>query len=152
MPSVHVAASRSALKHNTVWLGMKKLNCLSNGRNQMSNKWEKDFNKIEKGPGPTAIVLGKWLLIFGTLLIFVGGIWFALSSMGLIGRTIVERKIFEQSFQYNEARKTAIATYEAQLAEINAQLEGNLDDATRQNLNATAASIRIKLSTERNKQ
>ena len=115
-------------------------------------KWDKDLNTIEKGPGMAAIVIGKWLLIFGTLLIFLGGVWFALSSMGLVGKTIVERKVFEQSFQYSEARKAAIATYEAQLAEINAQLAGSLDDTTRQNLNATAASIRIKLATERSKQ
>jgi len=58
-----------------------------------------------------------------------------LSSAGLIGEKVVEREVFENSFQYNEARKTAIATYEAQLTEINSQLRNNnLSERERSNL------------------
>ena len=91
-----------------------------------------------------------WFWFFG-IIIVTSIIGFGLSSLGLIGRTVVERKVFENSFQYSEARKAAIATYEAQLAEVERMLAGNLDEATRSNLEAQAAGIRINLATERAK-
>lgn len=83
------------------------------------------------------------LLIVASVLVFGG-----LRIVGVIG----ERVIFEQSFQYKEARKTEIATFEAQLAEINRKLNStSLDENTRVNLEAQAAAIRIQLSVARRK-
>jgi hypothetical protein len=33
--------------------------------------------------------------------------------LGVFGKTMVEREVFESSYQYSEARKSEIATYEA---------------------------------------
>jgi hypothetical protein len=115
--------------------------------------WERDLKKIESGAGATSKILIKWTLIFVPALLVLLIIGFVLHSMGLIGSTVVERKVFENSFQYSEARKTAIATYEAQLAEINRKLASDdLNSQTKTNLESQAAAIRIQLSTERSKQ
>ena len=91
----------------------------------------------------------KWWL-WVLLLIAITAIAFGgLKIAGVIG----ERIVFEQSFQYKEARKTEIATFEAQLAEINRQLASTtLDENVRVNLEAQAASIRIQLNVARSKQ
>lgn len=114
--------------------------------------WEKDLNKIDKGAWASMSVVTKWVVIFLPTLALLVAIGFALNSLGLIGQTVVERKVFEESFQYSEARKTAIATYEAQLAEINRKLASDVDSQTRTNLESQAAGIRIQLSMERSKQ
>jgi len=94
---------------------------------------------------------GKWwvwiLLLVVISLIVIGVTRYA----GLWGQTVAERVIFENSFQYKEARKTEIATFEAQLAEITHKLTGNIDDHTRNNLEAQAAALRIQLNVARSK-
>ena len=93
---------------------------------------------------------GWWVwilvLIIPTILIFT-----ALNYAGIIGHTIVEREVFENSFQYSESRKSEIATYEAQLSEISAQLSFDIDTQTRAQLEAQAASIRVLLTVARSK-
>ena len=97
--------------------------------------------------------LGSWwiwilALIIGTAILITG-----LNYTGIIGKTVVEREVFKHSYQYTEARATAIAIYEAQLAEINHKLTSSeIDENTRTNLEAQASSIRIRLSAERSKQ
>ena len=94
---------------------------------------------------------GWWVfslvLLILTIIVLTG-----LNYVGLIGSTIVERKVFENSFQYSEATKASIATFEAQLVEIGHKLSSDLDDTTRTNLEASAAAIRIQLSVARSKQ
>ena len=96
---------------------------------------------------------GKWwiwilLLTIVSIVAFTG-----LNYVGLIGGTIVERKVFENSFQYSEARKMEIATFEAQLTEIEHKLSSDsIDSETRENLEAQAAGIRIQLSVSRSRQ
>jgi len=98
-------------------------------------------------------LLGTWWVWVVFLLIATGIVLFGLNALGLIGQTIVERKVFENSYQYSEARKTAVAMYEAQLAEIQQKLiNQSLDQNTRNNLEAQASAIRIRLATERSKQ
>ena len=67
-----------------------------------------------------------WLVI----LILASSIIFGIASYaGMFSKTIVERKIFENSFQYSEARKTELAAFKAQLAEINSKLSSpSIDD------------------------
>ena len=96
---------------------------------------------------------GTWWVWVVVLMIATGILFTGLNYLGIIGKTVVEREVFKRSFQYTEARATAIATYEAQLAEINRKLTGsNIDENTHNNLEAQAASIRIRLANERNKQ
>jgi hypothetical protein len=88
----------------------------------------------------------KWLFWGLGICVILGILLWVLSSAGLIGRTVVEREVFERSFQYSEATKRQIATYEAQIEEINVQLASpDLDTRTRQNLNAQRSAIRIQL-------
>ena len=97
-------------------------------------------------------VAGWWFWIL--LLVLAAGIALvALNSAGVFTRTVIERKVFENSYQYNEARKTEIATYEAQLAEINTKLaDPNLDQQTRRNLEAQKSAIKIQLNIAKERQ
>lgn len=94
----------------------------------------------------------KGMPLFLMVIVFLSLLGFVLNSLGLFGWTIVERKVFENSFQYSEARKSEIATFEAQIAEINRKLyDSNLDVATRTNLEAHASALRIQLNVARSK-
>jgi hypothetical protein len=96
--------------------------------------------------------LGGWwvwicILLVGTVIVFS-----LLRYAGLIGGTIVERKVFENSFQYSEARKSEVATFQAQLVEIDRKLSNpEIDANTRSNLEAQASALRIQLSVARSK-
>ncbi len=91
-----------------------------------------------------------WIWIVG-MLILTSIIFGGLRYCGMIGDTIAERVIFENSFQYKEARKTEIATFQAQLAEIERRLTSENDPQIRNNLEAQAASLRIHLNVARSK-
>ena len=108
--------------------------------------WDNVEEDVKKGP------LGafKWLVIAVICLTVVFG------GMGLLmkpAHVAVERIVFENSFQYSEARSTEIATFEAQLAEIKVQLTNpNLEADTRINLEAQVSAIRVQLKVARSKQ
>lgn len=115
---------------------------MSEYRNEMNEaareaRWT-FFRFLPLGLGAIAI-----LTVFG----------FALNSMGMFGHTVVERKVFENSYQRSEAIKSQIATDEAVLAEIESRLSRpGLDDDTRANLEAQAAAARVRIATARAKQ
>ena len=94
----------------------------------------------------------KIFATFLTAIVILSAVGFGLNSMGVFGRTVVERKVFENSYQRTEAIKSQIATDEAVLAEIQVKLRNpNLDPDTRHNLEAqaTAARIRIRVAKEK---
>jgi hypothetical protein len=90
---------------------------------------------------------GWWVWVSMLIMVTMIAFW-GLRAVGLIGKTIVEREVFEQSYQYSEARKSEIAMFEAQLAEIDRRL---MSDSTNEGLHAQAAAIRIQLATARSK-
>jgi len=95
----------------------------------------------------------KWWLWVLLLLVTTIPVFTALNYAGVFGKTFVERKVFEQSYQRSEGLKTQVATYEAQIVELEAQLKNpNLDEGTRANINAQLSAIRIQLRTARSKQ
>lgn len=102
--------------------------------------------ELKDGTKGLKVYLAKWwvwLLLMAFIAVPVG---VAMKYMGVFG----ERKIFEQSYQYKAARKAEVATFEAQLVEINRQLDRiNLTEETRSNLGAQAAGLRVKLGTAR---
>jgi hypothetical protein len=90
------------------------------------------------------------LVITGVVLTVLG---FVLHSAGVFGQTVVERKVFENSYQRSEAIKSQIATDEANLAEIDRKLQNpNLDPDTRANLEAQASAARVRIAAARSKQ
>ena len=110
--------------------------------------YRKDVSNIIKDSRWTFFKSLPLLLIILTILWAAG---FFLHSIGYFGQTIVERKIFENSYQYTEAKKTEIATFEAQLAEIEYKLNSNIDEQTRINLEAQKAALKINLNVARSK-
>ncbi|MBI4135466.1 hypothetical protein HY477_01910 [Candidatus Uhrbacteria bacterium] len=98
-------------------------------------------------------VLERWWLWALGLIVISLIVLSVLGYAGVFTRTVVERKVFESSFQYSEARKTEIATYEAQLAELEHKLTNpDLDATTRTNIEAQMSAIRIQLNTARGRQ
>lgn len=64
--------------------------------------------------------------------------------------TVIERKTFENSYQNSAARKSEIAAFEAQLAELDAMLaDPALDDSTRRRLQGQRRALNIQLSRAR---
>ena len=94
---------------------------------------------------------GRWWIWVLILLIFSGIILTGLNYAGIIGKTYVERKVFEQSYQKKEADKEAHSTYDAQLSILRSRLNNpNLTDAKRQEIQAQIDSIIILKSTKEN--
>ena len=86
--------------------------------------------------------------IFGIGLIAIAIIVF--SIMGYMGRytkTVVERKVFEQSYQKQSADKNREKNYRAQLAKINVMLnDPNISEDRKNNLLAQKAMIEVQLN------
>ena len=113
-------------------------------------EYREDARKIAKESSWTFWRFLPLFLIADAIFSAVG---FGTRSLGLWGGTIVERKVFEESYQRSEALKAQIATDEATLAEISGKLSNpNLDENTRFNLNAQASAARIRIATTRSKQ
>ncbi|MCA9130891.1 MAG: hypothetical protein KDB22_27595 [Planctomycetales bacterium] len=95
----------------------------------------------------------RFLPIVLAVVVVVFVVGFGLRSVGLVGGTVVERKVFEASYQRRSALAAQIATDEAVLAEISRQLANQrLDDGTRHNLEAQAAAARVRITTTKGKQ
>lgn len=89
---------------------------------------------------------GWWMWILLLIAISIPVFWM-LGGAGLLGRTILERKIFEQSYQKQAGDSAKAKIFRAQLAEIDRKLQStNLSEDQRQALEAKAAAIRIQLN------
>ncbi len=87
---------------------------------------------------------GGWWVWVVFLLIVTGIIGTGLKYAGIIGTTVVERVVFENSYQKSEADKTARTVYSAQLAQLRGKLNNpNLDSGTRAEIQAQIDSINI---------
>ena len=109
----------------------------------MSNKYDEFHADMREGRKatwrflPTVIGVSVVLTILG----------FVLNSLGLFGRTVVERKVFENSYQRSSSIDSQIATDEAALVEINSQLaRTDLDAGTRANLEVQASAARVRIA------
>lgn len=114
------------------------------------NEYRNEARNIAKEARWTIFTFTPVFLAAVAILAAVG---FGLKSMGLFGGTVVERKVFEQSYQRSEALKSQVATDEAALVEIERQLTNpNLDPDTRYALEAQASAARVRIATARSKQ
>ena len=108
---------------------------------------------VNTGVKETKWTFFKVLPLMLTIVVILSIIVFSLKSIGLIGGTVVERTVFEQSYQRSEALKSRIAMDTAILAEIEQKLlNPTLDENTRSNLNAQASAARIRIATARSQQ
>ena len=115
----------------------------------MNKEYREEMRNIRKEGTWTFFSFYPSVILVVFLIALTG---FILSSLGLIGSTIVERKVFENSYQYTEARKTETLVFEAQLVEIERRLSNTeLNKTQRSNLEAAAAGLRIQLSVSKNK-
>ena len=90
----------------------------------------------------------KIVPLFIIVLVVFGSIGFFVRSAGLIGGTAVERAVFKNSYQRSASIDARIATDEAVIAEINAQLSDiNLDASTRSALEAQLSAARVRIAT-----
>lgn len=99
------------------------------------------------------MVFGSWWLwVLGLVIvtaIALGGLHYA----GVLGQTVVERRVFENSYQRSAGLEQQIATYEAELARLRARLNNpNLDEGTRAEIQAQIAAIEIQLDAARRRQ
>ena len=107
------------------------------------NSYDNHFNSKEGAPFPWKIASG--IVLFLIILSVVG---FGIRSALLLGDTVMERKVFENSYQRQEAIKSEIAVNKAALIEIGMKLNNpKLDADTRFNLEAQASAARIRIAT-----
>lgn len=92
----------------------------------------------------------KWWVVVVGLIVATGIVFTLLNYAGVIGGTIVERKVFENSYQYKEGNRARVNMFEAQLAEIDVQLGSDgLSDVMRSNLKAQRSAIMVQLQAAR---
>jgi hypothetical protein len=95
----------------------------------------------------------KAVIAAGVIVVLLVAIGLGTRYLGLWGETRIERKVFEESYQRSEGLKAQIATDEAALVEIEAQLKNpGLDENTRYNLEAQARAARIRINTAKAQQ
>ncbi len=95
----------------------------------------------------------KGILIFCAVVVVLTAVGFGTRYLGLWGDTVIERKVYEGSYQRSESLKARIANDEAVLAEIEIQLTNTtLDATTRTNLEAQARAARVRIRTAKSQQ
>jgi len=92
------------------------------------------------------VITSWWKYLIG-LTIITSIIFGTLNYLGLIGSTIVERKVFENSYQKYASDKSRQATYRAQLAAINSRL---LSSPNNPDLLAQKAMLQIQIKSQGN--
>lgn len=86
----------------------------------------------------------KFFPMFLIVVAVIGVVGFGMRSMGLIGGTIVERKVFEQSYQRSEALKSEIAQQRATIMVLEQQLvSANAEESVLIQTQLNAARIRL---------
>lgn len=96
-------------------------------------------------------VAGWWMWVLGLMVITIA----VLGVTGAFSRffgVAVEREVLVHSHQYKEARNSEIATYEAQIAELEGQLDrSDLTESDKAKINGQIRSIEILLRSARTK-
>lgn len=94
----------------------------------------------------------KWFILGLVLVVFASITLTALSYAGIIFRTKVERKVFEESYQFKAGQRQKISIFESQLSEINTQLgDPSLTPGQKYQLRSKRAAIRVQLRAARNR-
>jgi len=92
-------------------------------------------------------IITSWWIYVTILLVATNVVLITLKYFGLVGSTIVERKVFENSYQKKAGDRARLATYKAQLASINSRLVTSPDDA---DLLAQKTMLQIQINSQGN--
>ena len=87
----------------------------------------------------------SWWIYATILLVVTNVVLITLKYSGLVGSTMVERKVFQNSYQKQAGDKARLATYKAQLAAINSKLTISPNDA---NLLAQKAMLQVQINSQ----
>lgn len=88
--------------------------------------------------------LGGWWVWILTLIVLSMIVFGGLRYAGIIGGTIVERKVFENSYQKHEADKEAVTSYSAEIRMLRSRLDNpNLDDGTKAEIQAQIDTLTV---------
>lgn len=99
--------------------------------------WKKVEKQVTAGP----MGMLKWIMIFVVVLALFFG---ALNALGLIGRTVVEREVFRNSFQYQAGMEQRGAILEANIIEIQSMIQQHPE--RRQELEGQLRVLRAQLN------
>ena len=89
--------------------------------------------------------LGKWWVWILLLVVFTIIVLSVIGYFGKVTSTVIERKVFEESYQKQAGDSQRLRTYKAQLAEINSKLH-LADINTKQSLEAQASMLRVQIN------
>jgi len=87
-------------------------------------------------------IIRSWWIFFTGLIIVTIIVFNILNYIGMIGKTAVEREVFEQSYQKQAGDASRQRHYRAQLAHINSLLVSSPNDAQ---LKAQKAMLQIQI-------
>lgn len=105
------------------------------------SEYRNEANQVAKDSVWTLFKFLPFIVIFFIIMFF-------LNSAGLIGKTVVERKVFENSYQRSEGIKSGLSMFKAQLAEVNSRLrQRDLNKFDKQDLLAKKSALNIQIST-----
>ena len=89
---------------------------------------------------------GKWYIFLGVLVVGTVIVFTTLGYFGKVTGTIVERKVFENSYQKVAGDNARTKTYRAQLAQIDYKLSQDIDEDLRQELESQRAMLKVQLA------
>lgn len=108
----------------------------------MSKQYRSEMKEIESDARWT---FWKVLPLFLMVIVLLSVIGFTTRSCSLLGNTIVEREVFENSYQRSEALKSSMSIFRAQRMAIESKLlNPNLDENTKFNLEAQLSAIEVR--------
>jgi len=87
---------------------------------------------------------GGWWVWIVTLLIGSMIVFTILNYAGIFGKTVVERVVFENSYQKHEADRDAVTTYDAQISQLKGKLRNpDVSAGTKAEIKAQIDAINI---------
>lgn len=87
---------------------------------------------------------GRWWMWILLLVLVSTLILGATGQLGRVVDVVIQREVFENSFQYDQAREKEISTYDAQIAELEGRLlNPNLTESTRTEIEAQLSQLKV---------
>ncbi len=91
------------------------------------------------------VEFGKWWIFTVGLVVFTVVVFAVLSYSGKVTGTMIENKVFQESYQRKSGLKAQKNRYEAELAKVNSLLIGETDKIRIRNLNSQKAMLEVQL-------